>query len=276
MKRTRIARLLGPLFDALKCASVHSVRLAIRDRQLARQYCSQCIQRYNELMGYGLAARNPLRFIDEQGWSVRAPDERVELPIHIHTGGGVRLDELLVLAMVARVLQPSKIFEIGTFMGRTTSVLMVNAPPGASVVTLDLPLGAALEEVTVAGAVDTDAILVQRRNVGALLRQLGLDRHCEQILCDSLRFDPTSHRNSVELGFIDGAHSLQHVDNDTRKMAIMMSERGLVFWHDYGGGGRFRELTMYLEKLATQIAIYRVPNTTLAWAPAFEVCKLAR
>jgi hypothetical protein len=33
---------------------------------------------------------------------------------------------------------------------------------------------------------------------------------------------------------------------------------------------------MSLEELATQIAIYRAPNTTLAWAPAFELRKLAR
>jgi hypothetical protein len=136
-------------------------------------------------MGYGLAGRNPLQFIDEQGWSVRAVDARAEIPIHIDTDGGVRLDELLALAMVARVLQPSKIFEIGTFMGRTTSALILNAAPGTSIVTLDLPLGAELEAV--ASPVDTDAILVKRRDVGALLRQLGIDRGCEQILCDSLR-----------------------------------------------------------------------------------------
>jgi hypothetical protein len=79
----------------------------------------------------------------------------------------------------------------------------------------------------------------------------------------------------VELGFIDGAHTLRYVTNDTLKMATMMSDRGLVFWHDYGGKGSFRELTEYLDQIARRIAVYRVANTTLAWSPGSEVRKLS-
>lgn len=49
------------------------------------------------------------------------------------------------------------------------------------------------------------------------------------------------------------------------KMAVMVADRGLVFWHDYGGKVRFRHLTAYLDALAGRIPIYRVPSTTLAW-----------
>jgi hypothetical protein len=57
-------------------------------------------------------------------------------------------------------------------------------------------------------------------------------------------------------------------------MATMMAARGLVFWHDYGGKGSFRELTAYLDGLARRVAIYRVANTTLAWSPASELRKI--
>jgi hypothetical protein len=53
----------------------------------------------------------------------------------------------------------------------------------------------------------------------------------------------------------------------------MISSRGYVFWHDYGGRGSFEPLTKYLESLP--IEIYRVPATSLAWTTAAELKKLA-
>ena len=254
------------VIDAIRCANLHVARLLLTDRQLARQYCSAALRCYDELLTRGLPARNPVEFIYRQGWAPRIPDDRIELPIGIQSGGGTRFEELVTLAMVTRVLRPSKIFEFGTFMGRTTSVFRLNAPPSATVVTLDLPADAPVPAA--AGVLDSDLQLIQRRDVGALLRQLGLDGRCDQILCDSLAFDPTAHRGSVELGFIDGAHSREYVENDTRKMAAMVAPRGLVFWHDYGGKGRFRDLTNYLDGLRQRAEIYRVPRTTLAWTTA--------
>jgi hypothetical protein len=77
----------------------------------------------------------------------------------------------------------------------------------------------------------------------------------------------------VELGFIDGAHSRRHVENDTAKMAVMMADRGLVFWHDYGGKGRFRDLTCFLDRLSRRVAVHRVLHTSLAWTTAAEIRK---
>jgi len=104
---------------------------------------------------------------------------------------------------------------------------------------------------------------------------MGLESRYQQVLCDSLRFDPAPHRGSVELAFIDGAHSLPCVRNDTLKMAVMAAERGLVFWHDYGGRGRFAPLTGYLESLASRIPLYPIPGTSLAWAAAPDLRRLA-
>src|SRR5262245_35092446 len=52
----------------------------------------------------------------------------------------VRLSELGVLAQAAAASPPgSEIIEIGTFDGRTTINLAMNAPEGSAVFTLDLP-----------------------------------------------------------------------------------------------------------------------------------------
>jgi hypothetical protein len=262
------------LLDAIKVANLNAIRLAFKNMHLAREYCAQNLQRYDELMEVGLRTRNPVEFIYEQEWALRCPTERVEMPVALHTSGGTRLDELLVLATVTRVLRPQKVFEIGTFLGRTTSVFVMNTPGSARVLSMDLPVDVDVSDATTS-YLDSDVDLVRQRKVGALLHECELHDRYEQIYSDSLVFDPSPHANSVELGFIDGAHTLRYVDNDTRKMATMMSERGLVFWHDYGGKGRFRELTGYLDQISREIAVYRVANTTLAWSPASEIRKLS-
>src|SRR6185369_14135242 len=116
-------------------------------------------------------------------------------------------------------------------------------------------------------------VLVNQRKVGSFLHAAGLSGRYQQAFCDSMDFDPSSHAGTVELGFIDGAHAREHVENDTKKMAVLIKDRGLVFWHDYGGKGRFRDLTDYLERLARGAAIYRVPGTSLAWTSGSELRK---
>jgi hypothetical protein len=266
---------LDGIVDAVKTASFGAVRLAVKDRQLAREYWSQSVRHYNELMGSGLRAGNPLSYIYDQGWAVPSPDDRVQLPVAINSAGGTRLDELVLLATVARVLQPAKVFEIGTFTGRTTSVFILNAP-NARIFSVDLPLDARPERLRSEGYIDTDVTLVAQRRVGSFLQDMGLGDRYTQLLCDSRSLDPSPHAGSVELGLIDGAHALEYVRNDTEKMSVMSADRGLVFWHDYGGKGRFGDLTAYLDGLAARIQIWRVLDTTLAWAPCHEMRKLVR
>ena len=253
----------------MRSTSLNSVILALKDRRLAREYLSHNIQRYDELTGRGLQPRNPVSYVEEQGWADPTANLRVQMPLALDAPGGTRLDEVLVLAAVTRALNPSRVFEIGTFNGRTTSVFVMNTAPGARVFSLDLPPVAGLAYSS--PYLSTDIELVQQRRVGSFLHDLQLADRYEQIFADSLEFDPVPYRGSIELGFIDGAHTLRYVKNDSEKMATMMAARGLVFWHDYGGKGRFGELTAYLDGLARRVPIFRVANTTLAWCPASEL-----
>lgn len=252
------------LIDTLRCANYATARLAVRNVDAARGYCSASVQRYRELMGWGLARRNPLDFLCVDMALEPPPSACCEIPILRREAGGTTPAEAVALASAARVLRPRRIFEIGTFVGKTTSLFILNAPD-AEVLSLDLPEGASVAR---GDYIDTDVELVKQRRLGSIARQLGLADRYQQLLCDSMAFDPAPYADSVELGFIDGAHALPYVKNDTEKMAIMMSGRGLVFWHDYGGAGRFRGLSEYLHALARRIPIFRVPNTSLAWTSA--------
>ena len=248
--------------EATKGLNLYSVSLALRKPSALRAYISFCLRKYDELMGKGLPANSPIPGL--------APSDldTLTVPMRFQNGGGTDPREVLTLAAVTKLLQPTRIFEIGTFNGRTTAVFILNSAPGCEVFTLDLPPGSD----SLRGYLSTDIALVKDRSPEAYLKRAGLTHRYQQIYSDSMVFDPEPFRDSVELGFIDGAHAEEFVRNDTMKMAVMMSRRGFVFWHDYGGRGSFRPLSRYLETLPIEIS--RMPGTTLAWTTAAEIKRL--
>jgi predicted O-methyltransferase YrrM len=257
------------LVDGARGVNLATLQLFLARREETAAYVSACVQLCDSLLRKGLVSVDPLHDLRARRGSAASP-QTCALPVDLHDGGGTRLEELIYLAAVTRLLNPRKIFEIGTFKGRTTTVFALNAPE-AEIVTLDLPPDYAPGRDAY---IETDAELVRLRNPVEFIERYGVSPRCRQILCDSKFFDPEPHAGSVDLAFIDGAHTDEYVRNDTEKIARMMRADGLVFWHDYGGKGRFRGITDYLHELAERFPVYRVPGTTLAWAPAAGVCSL--
>lgn len=256
------------LLDAISVTNLRSLQLAVARPQSVREYFARCLREYDGLAGQGLPHKDPIAFLCEQGWGQVGSDERVQLPTQLSGGGGLGLHELVILATVTRLLKPRKVFEFGTYMGLSTSAFILNSPSDAAVISVDLPSDPEAGNIGDDEYAPAERQLIRERKVGSVLRELGLQNRYQQVLCNSLDFDPTSEAGSVELGFIDGGHALRFVRNDTIKMARMMAERGLVFWHDYGGRGGLLELSGYLEKLSRSIPIYRLNGTALAWASA--------
>jgi hypothetical protein len=173
--------------------------------------------------------------------------------------------ETVVLARVTKTWKPRAVFEMGSYDGLTTAIFILNAPPETRIFSLDLPPGADGQS-----SVENDTELVASRALGAVPRALGLERYT-QLLCDTMQFDPTPYLGSIELGLVDAAHDAEHVRNDTIKMASMLTPEGIVFWHDYGGKGVLRPLANYLESIGRRCRLYRVPETSLAWAYARDL-----
>lgn len=230
--------------------------LAIRKPAHLRTYVAYCLKRYDELAGKGLPGHSPV-----------VPDARdtITLPA-VHTGGGMSYSELVILARVTRTRKPRAVFEMGSYDGLTTAVFILNAPQNAQIFSLDLPP----EAVRNQPALDSDKELVAARTLGSVPRALGLDRYT-QLLCDTMQFDPTPYLDSIDLGLVDAAHDAEHVRNDTIKMAKMMTSEGMVFWHDYGGKGALRPLADYLEQVGRRCPLFRIPETSLAWAHAKDL-----
>ena len=247
---------LAEIFDGLSAVSIRTLALAARRPRQLRHYVSYCLKRYDELAGVGLPSRNPV---------LPSAGDTLILPA-VHTGGGMTFTETVILARVTKTRKPHTIFEMGSYDGLTTAIFILNAPNDARIYSLDLPP----QSAATLPHLDTDRDLVSARTIGAVPRAIGLN-HYTQLFCDTMQFDPTPFLDSIDLGLVDAAHDAVHVRNDTLKMIRMMSPDGMVLWHDYGGKGAMRPLAAYLESIARTCPLYRIPETTLAWAFAGDL-----
>ena len=241
----------------LNSLSLNAFLIAIRKPSALRTYLAHCAKKYDEILGDGLPGRSPIR--------PPAADLSITLPA-AHSGGGMSFSEMVVLARATKVLKPRGIFEIGTFNGLTTAIFILNSEESTRIYTLDLPEGS----TTNCKYIPSDKSLVANRKLGSVLRGLRLNRY-SQIQCDSLQFDPSAYYDSMDLCLVDGAHDLVHVENDTKKVAEMLTSDGIVFWHDYGAKGVMLPLTDYLDTLGKKAEIFRIPETSLAWAKGCEL-----
>ena len=246
---------LRDLIDGISCLSIRSAVIALRNPSKLRRYVSHCLRSYDESLGRGLPPGNPVS---------PGEDMTVTIPAY-HSGGGMGFDELVYLARAVKVLKPTTIFEMGTYNGLTTAVFILNSEKTTKILTLDLPPGS-----SETAELSSDGNLVESRQLLSTTKALGLSGYT-QLLCDSMQFDPTPFYGTVDLGLIDAAHDLLHVQNDTVKMAHMMAPSGMVFWHDYGGKGTLRPLASYLENLAKRRPLYHIFGTTLAWGWASDL-----
>jgi predicted O-methyltransferase YrrM len=143
--------------------------------------------------------------------------------------------DLVALCLLCRYLEPRNVFEIGTLNGYMSYHFALNAP-AAQVHTLDLPRSAS--DVLLA-ITPMDRLHIEAARTGS--------RYCfddtpeaERIHClagDSASFDYTPYHDSIDLFFIDGAHSYEYVVSDTHNALRCCRPGGVIAWHDYGRVG---------------------------------------
>ncbi len=154
----------------------------------------------------------------------------LELYDPVGQDGNASLLELVILNHLVRMSKAAAIFEFGTFDGRTTLNLAANSPENARIYTLDLPD----EEVTSAKANPLgDTKFSGKVETGYKYKRHPLGKKVVQLLGDSLRFDFSPYRASVDFIFVDAAHTYPYVMSDTRAALEMLRPDGIVLWHDY-------------------------------------------
>jgi predicted O-methyltransferase YrrM len=167
--------------------------------------------------------------------------------------------DLIALCMLCRLAKPKRIFEIGTLHGSSALQMALNAPE-AEVFTLDLEGKAALK---VTGVDDYYAREGKKRKL--IFEGLPEASRIRVLHGDSASFDFAPFENSIDLFFVDGAHSYEYVKNDTTKAVKCVREGGIIAWHDYGRCGVNGVSKWLNEFRAASNEVQRIPGGSLAY-----------
>ena len=178
--------------------------------------------------------------------------------------GNVAVGELAVLATAAAAIAPkSEIVEIGTFDGRTTLNMAINAPANIEIITLDLPPDAPTQFELATG----ERTFVDKPAPGERFRRASppWSAHAakiSQILGDSATYDWSRHIGRAGLVFVDGSHAYDYALSDSATALRLIANKGLVIWHDYGV---WEGVTRALDEIETKncLGLRRIRGTSL-------------
>ena len=144
-------------------------------------------------------------------------------------GASISMLEGAALAAFVQKVSAKRIFEFGTYKGVSTTQLALNLPDDGMIYTLDLPEDHPAYTLAIPKAEERQ--IAAETGKGILIPQ-ELRKKVTFLRSDSATFDTTPYLGSMDLVFVDGAHSYQYVKNDTEKGWEMLRPGGIIAWHD--------------------------------------------
>jgi len=203
--------------------------------------------------------------LPQAAWSELLVRKPIRLVATGKANGNVNLAELGVLAQAAAAVPADRIVvEIGTFDGRTTLNLAVNAQ-ASRVITLDLPP----EDRAAFALAPGERQYVDKAAPGTRFRAAAAPwsaaaQRITQVLGDSAAFDWSPYRGQAGLVFVDGSHAYEYVRKDSQTAFGLIEEGGMVLWHDYG---RWEGVTRALDELEAEqrLGLRHVRGTSLVF-----------
>lgn len=173
------------------------------------------------------------------------------------------LADLVHLGLLCAAIRPLTVFEIGTSTGYSSLFLAANSPPEVQVWTLDLPTGDATT-TTPLTAHDRD-IAKWCHGVEPCFEKHTLGKKIRRLQGDSANFDFEPYWHSIDLFFIDGAHTYEYVRLDTLNALRCCHSGSVIAWHDFGRAGLSRGVTRWLEQLSQVVKVYTTPGSSIAF-----------
>jgi hypothetical protein len=138
----------------------------------------------------------------------------------------------VVLAALCGQLGCTTFFEIGTNRGRTAWTVARNNPD-TQVYTLDLPEREAVSDTAFELNQSDRDFFVGDWDRGDAYRGTPEEERITTLLGDSATFDFAPYRGSMDFVFVDGAHSYEYVESDTKRALEMLAPDGTLAWDDY-------------------------------------------
>lgn len=219
----------------------------------------------------GYLFRDYMRAVGKDTWRCEDIFDIVDIPDgarvvleHI-PGEGIdtHLDELAYMALVTKAIARTRIFEIGTFRGRTALNFAINAPCDCQVFTLDLPP----EEraALMAGTNDADATIIAMSETGADYKGKPESSKITQLFGSSTEFDFSPYEGNIDLVFVDGAHNYDVVLIDTQNALKMVRPGGAIMWHDWANYGDYNDVIRAVLDILPGNEIIQINNSQLAF-----------
>ncbi|GAC1396515.1 MAG: hypothetical protein NVSMB56_11260 [Pyrinomonadaceae bacterium] len=143
--------------------------------------------------------------------------------------GSMTITEIGSLCHLIAARRPCKILEIGSFQGLTTLNMAINAPQ-AEVHTLDLPPSFDPEKTQFS---NNDTSIITRRGFLHYNDRPEAER-IHPHFGDTATFDYSEIGGGVDFALVDAAHAYDYVRNDTVKALPLLTDNGIMLWHDYG------------------------------------------
>lgn len=185
------------------------------------------------------------------------------LPVESADGNVAEL-EIEYLARIAQHYAPERVFEIGTFNGRTALHLAENTPPSSRIFTLDLPKSGMA--TTLLRIKSGERKFIDKYRPGELFHGTPFAAKITLLLGDSAQFDYTELLGTMDLIFIDGSHSYEYVLNDTEvAFNLLRGGKGIILWHDYGWKEVIQALNEYYCNDTRFTGLVHIEGTTLAF-----------
>lgn len=157
--------------------------------------------------------------------------EKREVPCFMEAVVEGHLDDhqRMLIAALAGCLGARTFFEIGTNRGRTTWTVARNNPE-MRLFTLDVPSSDTALEL----GSDDVRFLRPDDACGEAFRGTPEADRITQLWGDSATFDFEPYAQTIDLVYVDGAHTYEYVASDTRKALRMLTPTGTIVWDDYG------------------------------------------
>lgn len=178
--------------------------------------------------------------------------------------GNVSIEELCKICLIVKWLKPRRILEMGTYNGMTTLQMALNAPPDCQVFTVDLP-----PKYTPSSPMGKIDELLATRFRTQLNSEVGSYFHGRNDVQVTQMWGETAHADygivggKVDMVFVDAAHDLANKRRDTEIAFDLLSERGVILWHNYADVCN-PDVTFCLAEYASKHHIFHLRNTALA------------
>ena len=175
--------------------------------------------------------------------------------------------ESWILSCIAKYSK--NIFEFGTASGKTTTLFALNSSPDAKIhsITLDPDsingynfLAEKKELKSIKNAINES---VYKKFI---FSDMNIENKINVLFQDSVKFNDSAYKNSMDLIFIDGGHNYLCVKSDSEKSFNMIKKNGYIFWHDYVPAKKsVRGVFKYINEIIKYKKIFHINNTTLCY-----------